>query len=783
MEQLFRVNLSGNVGIGTTSPATKLNVVLDSAGVSDVDQVLALDRTTSGTPAAGLGGGLYFRIENSAGAVTGVAQVAGIVTNVTSGAEDGALAFYTRLDGGSVTERMRIIDSGNVGIGTTGPGTQLHLLKSDGTSAIAQIEASSGGSAYLSIVDTATETWQVGQISDGSGRFDFKDDTGTRVSFTNAGNVGIGITGPQAKMDINVGNGFSTLGSNIGLRLTGAGGAVNELVQIGFGYSGTVNPAGVIGAITTNDAGVTNVGLIFATRTVTTDTAPTERMRITSGGNVGIGTTNPSAGVLTVLPTAESISDVITIPDYNVGNGNAGPIIRVGRNNNGTATGAGSVNFVQKDATDGYVWQDDAGNMRINTLAPTNGNDTAGTVIGTQTSWIELKTNISSWSGEGALQTVLDTPLYNFEFINDGFKTAQNGKPSYSGLVIGESDRAQNAWYARNLGTNQTPVLNEPNLFGYLTASVQEIGRRISLTAAPTSTPTLTINSGGLVGIASTSPWRTLSVTGTVGFSSSLTAESGSDNYLCIDPATYEVTDGGANCGASSLRYKKDIAALDYGLDAVLKLNPVSFYWNEAAGRPDDLTRHLGFIAEEVYGVIPEVVALNASSTPESIEYDKLTAILTKAIQELNAKIEAGIAILKDLIVDTLTAEMVITNKIRAEDIETQRLKVESGVTVKDRGTGEPYCMFIEYGAVRSAPGPCSTTSAASSGSATPSGSEEPATPQDQQTVDTPTTSEPDEDAPPESTPEPSESPTPDPEPSASPAPSPTEPSEQPTDP
>ncbi|MDQ7779030.1 MAG: hypothetical protein RDV41_04900, partial [Planctomycetota bacterium] len=110
---------TGNIGIGVNSPSRRLHVAVDDASNNAITNVVAIDHTTSGAPAAGIGGGLLFRAEDSATQTEDAAQVAGILTNVTSGAESGALTFSTRSAGGSLAERMRVDASGHLVPATT----------------------------------------------------------------------------------------------------------------------------------------------------------------------------------------------------------------------------------------------------------------------------------------------------------------------------------------------------------------------------------------------------------------------------------------------------------------------------------------------------------------------------------------------------------------------------------------------------------------------------------------------------------------------------------------
>jgi hypothetical protein len=121
---------------------------------------------------------------------------------------------------------------------------------------------------------------------------------------------------------------------------------------------------------------------------------------------------------------------------------------------------------------------------------------------------------------------------------------------------------------------------------------------------------------------------------GTTTLSSGLGLESGSDEALCIDPTTFEITRGGASCAASSIRFKEEIENLSYGLEAIRKLRPVSYQYKESE-RPGDDSRYLGFIAEEMIEVIPEVVEIDGEGLPGGIDYAKLAPVFAKAMQEL----------------------------------------------------------------------------------------------------------------------------------------------------
>jgi hypothetical protein len=93
-------------------------------------------------------------------------------------------------------------------------------------------------------------------------------------------------------------------------------------------------------------------------------------------------------------------------------------------------------------------------------------------------------------------------------------------------------------------------------------------------------------------------------------------------------------SDGTLTTATSDEKFKYNIRPINYGLETLLQLKPVNFQWLE--GEEEDL----GFIAQDVAEIIPEAVNTNWNSDL-LFRYESLIPILTKAIQEQQAQIEA----------------------------------------------------------------------------------------------------------------------------------------------
>lgn len=109
----------------------------------------------------------------------------------------------------------------------------------------------------------------------------------------------------------------------------------------------------------------------------------------------------------------------------------------------------------------------------------------------------------------------------------------------------------------------------------------------------------------------------------------------------------------------SDIRLKRNIKPVESGLDVILKLRPVSYEKKTNLESTEYNTKEIGFIAQEIRKVIPDVVKeANDADKLLSVNYNSLVPVLTKAIQELNAK------------VDELTAKV---QKLESENTELKK--------------------------------------------------------------------------------------------------------------
>ena len=333
----FYINSSGNVGIGTTSPITKLHI--DEAGTS--------------LPA------LYMETARYGISVIG------------DGTSNSQYLLNLQSNGGS-TDVMRVQSSGNVGIGTTSPDAILHLKGSTDNTEV-KIDTDNNALGDDALIKFNGARAQVGWIdaavtlTDGGGNKDIKlkVNTGsvflqtnntTRLTIADGGNVGIGTTSPSQRAVV---SGPDTAPS---LNTTSVSSASLLVSNSDTGY-------GTYFGSTAN-----GIGLIQQRRQ-TSETYYDLSLN-PYGGNVGIGTSSPSHK-LDVTGSARLIdsSPTLTLQDSDESNVFASIIQSSGslflRSRDGSSNG--SIVF-QKQNSSGITESmriDDSGNVGIGTTSPT----------------------------------------------------------------------------------------------------------------------------------------------------------------------------------------------------------------------------------------------------------------------------------------------------------------------------------------------------------------------------------------------------------------------------
>ncbi len=252
---------AGNLGIGTVSPATKLSV--NGEGEIGDGPFVTMGPNTSAS---------YY--DQSSGAYFHTPSL--MVRNDSSETDSGSMPATTVLYNRNGTDNTgsKLVFANNETSGDSNPVA---------TAAIVSQKVSGSAGAWAS----------------GNLKFLVKNSNAYTdvMTLTSGGSVGIGTTAPGKTLEINKNLATNTVGAGEVLRLiSDDGNNVGRVTELGFGVgpTGATYAPAIIGAVVTSATGFNKKDIYFATRNAISDTAPSEVMRITSAGNVGIGTTAPA---------------------------------------------------------------------------------------------------------------------------------------------------------------------------------------------------------------------------------------------------------------------------------------------------------------------------------------------------------------------------------------------------------------------------------------------------------------------------------------------------------
>ena len=473
----------GNVGIGTTSPGSYDTAIIGSghkflnvqaSSTNYAVQTLAGDSGTNGNRL----GYLTFVNDNNNATHKYSAWIGSEVEGTTANKQGGRLIFSTTSDNSTAgpIERMRITSDGNVGIGTASPATKLHIQSGNISTNFTEVIKLSntvgvgGGSsvffktsgadsagrygvklgAVRSDSDNGSSVFKIQQeLDNGSGTVLGLLDTFTINQY---GNVGIGTTSPT---------------SNLHVYSTGNGVIQTERASGALVFMRAQSTTGVIGTTSNHRLDLSTNGGVRAT--------------ITSGGNVGIGTTSPGEKLEV---------------NGNIRLGNS-PSLLWGSNNLTLKTASSSTIGVFSLApnSDGTVY------------APRFQMLNASSVVG-----VSIRTDANSYFNGGNVGIGTTNPNKKLE-VNGSFKLGTNAYIEYGAgypytITTANTAAVGNLVFSAGLGS--AAFESRIDLQGTNTAGAAGI------TLSTAATTRMVVTSDGNVGIGTTSPGSKLEVDGNI---------------------------------------------------------------------------------------------------------------------------------------------------------------------------------------------------------------------------------------------------------------------------
>lgn len=574
----------GNVGIGTETPSGKLQINSQDGFIFDSSSVNTTMRFGS--------------------ALTGEATAELGFDRAT-----GKISIKEGITGSTLNDFVTILSDGNVGIGTSSPERKLHIYD---PSTSEDLILGESGSTAKQLTIGYSEEYNVARIQAVHQNVGFNP----LLLNPDGGNVGIGITNPTTKLSIsdlvqiqgNASPQWATSGAGIeiGYDSDNAGGQViGRAVIQSYDRDADVSKSLRIGA---NDieflTGSTGGG--------------TEKMRITNGGNVGIGTASPTAP-LTIQGTAINNALDVLNEDwslaaslYNIGSG--------GNNGGGLSLQDSSGTNSVRLRSDGGVNYIKDGNVGIGTATPAwpltienNYLSQLGieSVEVDGSAGIALKNDSRVWNiaNRGDTNdsfTIRDVTADEHRLVIDSFGNVGIGTvipmstlevagttTNYANFMVHDGAEADRRGVEIR-GIDDTHDYGEVFAYKYGTGWG---GRNLVLNGH-----------GGNVGIGVTSPSEKLEVNGNV--------------------------KGVAFLYTSDESLKEEITPVTDALSKIQALEGVNFKWKENGESA------VGLIAQNVETVFPELVATDENTGLKAVQYANLVAPLIEAIKDQQAQIE-----------------------------------------------------------------------------------------------------------------------------------------------
>jgi hypothetical protein len=611
----MRIDVSGNVGIGTASPNSLLHIEQGIPASGVAARIRNSDSTSASTYA-------QLRLE------TGLNSASISAYSGSGGA--GYLVF-----GNEAAEAMRINSSGNLLVGTTGFNTTAKLvvagsgsaavgalvrgdLGGGDTSGVTGLYLGDAGSGVVSLARDKKTVNTADIVIYGEYGYNTQDEriraSRTYTSFRNngsevmrlaSGNLGIGTSSPNSLLEISKAN-ASGIGAELVLKNNATG--VNTEVALYLDASSAASKVRSASIRSRQKSSGTETDLGFFTANGDT---PIERVTVTPSGNVGIGTTSPAAK-FEVKETLEGVVYPIRVSNTSgtLGSGSGISFVYDGPANGGagvegariwttrdvTPYHAGSLHFATRQINTGNIVEamtiDVDQNVGIGTTTPAQKLEVVGRMIVDSSGIASIPAQFTTSSSSSTLS-----------FVDTGTVANQVRIGSSSGSLIaiaggGERMRIDASGFMMLARTSASTATADP---GHVFAPD---GYNITNIAGTTSATHTFFQRNGA---------------STVG---SITSTTGG--------VIYSTTSDG--------RLKANIQPIANATGKLMAMKPVTHTWIA----DPQAKAVVGFIAQEMQEIVPEAVTGNPDGEEMmSMDYGRITPVIVAALQDALKRIEA----------------------------------------------------------------------------------------------------------------------------------------------